>query len=167
MDKMRLAVHFGSRESWYYVLLLLSSLSARLAPPLRPFAFRAPPGLCLLLLALLPHLQLPSSPVCPVSPLCPFAFCSLPVFAFFFCPASSFLLCTPSPRCSSAPMIKRGDFSVGLLKLTFLRPGEMLKNFLTFGKNPQKSGVFLSSVNLFVRKVARAQHSNKAILGCA
>ena len=42
------------------------------------------------------------------------------------------------------PMIKIGYFSVVLPWLTFLRPGETLKNQENEGKNPQKSGSFLS-----------------------
>ena len=38
-----------------------------------------------------------------------------------------------------------GYFSVGLPWLTFSRPGETLKNQDSEGKNPQKSGSFLSS----------------------
>ncbi len=41
-------------------------------------------------------------------------------------------------------VIKMGYFSVGLPQLTFSRPGETLKNQESEGKNPQKSGSFLS-----------------------
>ena len=47
-------------------------------------------------------------------------------------------------------MIKTGYFSVGLTWLTFSRPGKTMKNNAREGKNPQKSGSFLSLVRLRV-----------------
>ena len=47
-------------------------------------------------------------------------------------------------------MIKTGYFSVGLLKLTFLRPGETSKTDAREGENPQKSGSLLSLSRLRV-----------------
>ena len=65
---------------------------------------------------------------------------------------STFAPCFPCPRPLGPvpahriphPMIKMGYFSVGLLQLTFSRPGETLKDQKNKGKNPQKSGPFLS-----------------------
>ena len=115
MDKMRLAVHFGSRG---VLVLRVSAAFFFSRVPCASFASLrfpcAPSGLRLLLL---PPLRPPPSGV-------------------------------PSPS-SSAPasssVIKRGYFSVGLLKLTFLRPGETLVYRAISSRKAQKSTTFLSS----------------------
>ena len=141
MDKMRLAVHFGSRESWYYVLLLLSSLSARLAPPLRPFAFRAPPGLCLLLLALLPHLH-------------PFA-SRAPLLASVFCFCLRFVLHD-----------KKRVLFCGFTEANFFATWGNAENRRSRSqKSTEKWGVFIMG-DFVVREVDRVRRTNKAILGC-
>ena len=121
MDKIRLAVHFGSGG----VLVLRAFVAF--------FFFHAPCA------SSVPSLSVPRLAS---------AFCFRPRFVLrllvslrFPCPAR------PSPSSSAlalSSVIKRGYFSVGLLKLTFLRPGEMLKIDARGVKNPQKSGVFLS-----------------------
>ena len=50
----------------------------------------------------------------------------------------------------SVALIKIGYFSVGLLQLTFLRPGETSKTDAREGENPQKSGSLLSLSRLRV-----------------
>ena len=64
-------------------------------------------------------------------------------------PAPDLLPSRPAPSLPPAVfaprvVIKMGYFSVGLPQLTFSRPGETLKNQESEGKNPQKSGSFLS-----------------------
>ena len=109
-------------------------------------------------------LLLPHAPRLPCIPLL-----SVPCqpFAFFFCPASSFLLRTPFPRCSFAPRDKKRGLFCGFAEANFFATWENAENLPSASqKSTEKWVVFIIGI-FVVRKVARAQRPNKAILGCA
>ena len=106
-----------------------------------PLLLRAPPGLRLLLLPLLPHLH-------------PFAFRALcPAFAFLFCPR--FVLCD-----------KKRVLFCGFTEANFFATWGNAENRRSRSqKSTEKWGVFIMG-DFVVREVDRVRRMNKAILGC-